>query len=141
MDETLDYQANDYEARDTLIDLYECVLYADEKPSSIQLRDGKPITLVVVDLSISKGRSREDRIKDAIRKTGIRDNSINIDIGVGWKLLKDGILKYKLNFDEEKGEWDFTEVKDVSPFGYYLLEKVNYDQLKGVIPDASSFII
>lgn len=141
VDETLNYQANDYEARNTLIDLYECVLYADERPANIQLRDGKPITLVVVDLSAGKGRKKEDRIKDAIRKTNIRDNSINVDFGVGWKLLKDGILKQRLNFDAEKGEWDFAEAKDISPFKYYLLEKENYDQLKGVIPDASSFII
>ncbi len=138
---TLDYQANDYEARDTLIDLYECVLYADEKPSNIQLRDGKPITLVVVDISKGEGRKREDKIRDAIRKTEIRDNSINVDIGVGWKLLKDGILRYRLNFNKERGEWDFKEEKDVLPFCYYLLDRVNYDELKGVIPDASSFII
>lgn len=141
VDETLDYWANDYEARDTLIDLYECVLYADEAPTNIQLRDSKPITLVVVDLSVGVGRKKEDRIKDAIRKTNIRDNSINVDFGVGWKLFKDGILKLRLNFDSEKGEWDFSEVKDISPFRCYLLEKENYDQLKGILPDASSFII
>ncbi len=141
VDSTLDYQANDYEARYTLIDLYECVLYADEKPSNIQLRDGKPITLVVVDLSISEGRKKEDRIKDAIQKTNIRDNSISVDFGIGWKLLKDGNLKYRLNFDGEKGEWNSAEVGDISPFGYYLLEKDNYDQLKGVKPDVSSYII
>ncbi|MEW6118346.1 MAG: CRISPR-associated helicase Cas3' [Nitrospirota bacterium] len=141
VNDTLDYQANDYEARDTLIDLYECVLYADEKPTNIQLREGKPITLVVVDLSIGEGREKKDRIKNAIRKTNIRDNSISVDFGVGSKLLKDRNLKYGLNFNEEKSEWDFTEIKDVSPFRHYLLEKDNYDQLKGVIPDASSFII
>lgn len=141
VDETLDYRADDYEARDTLIDLYECVLYADDRPTNIQLREGKPITLVVVDLSIGEGRKKEDRIRNAIRKTDIRDNSISVDFGVGWKLLHDRILKYRLIFVGEKGEWDFTEVKDVSPFRYYLLEKENYDQFKGVIPDASSFII
>lgn len=109
VNETLDYQANDYEARDTLIDLYECVLYADERPTNIQLRDGKPITLVVVDLSKGEGRKKEDRIRDAIRKLNIRDNSISVDFGVGWKLLKKGILKYGLDFNEEKGEWDFKE--------------------------------
>lgn len=143
VDKTLNYQANDFEARDTLLDLYECVLYADERPSNIQLREGKPITLVVVDLSKGEGRKKEERIKDAIRKTNIRDNSINVDFGVGWKLLKekDGILKLRLDFDREKGEWDFTEIRDISPFRYYLLEKNNYDQLKGVIPDAGSLII
>ncbi len=141
INETLDYQANDYEARDTLIDLYECVLYADNRPTNIQLRDGKPITLIVVDLSVGEGRKKEDRIKDAIRKTEIRNNSINVDFGVGWKLLKDGILKLRLSFDIEKKEWNFAEVKDISPFRYYLLEKENYDKLKGIIPDASSYII
>jgi len=141
IDITLDYQANDYEARDTLVDLYECVLYADERPTNIQLREGKPVTLVVVDLSAGEGRKKEDRIKDAIRKTNIRDNSINIDFGVGWKLLKDGNLKYRLNFDKEKGEWNFTEVKDIAPFRYYLIEKEKYDKLKGIIPDAASYII
>lgn len=141
VDQTLDYHADDYEARDTLIDLYECVLYADEKPTNIQLRDGKPVTLVVVDLSTGEGRRNEDRIKDSIRKTYIRDSSISVDFSVGWKLLKDRIIKYRLYFDRDKSEWNFTEVKDVSPFSYYLLDKNNYDSLKGVIPDASSFII
>ena len=141
VNDTLDYQANDYEARDTLIDLYECVLYADERPTNIQLRNGKPVTLVVVDLSLGEGRKKEDRIKDAIRKTNIRDNSISVDFGVGWKLFKDGILKLMLDFDSEKGKWDFKEIKDVSPFRYYLLEKNYYDQIKGVLADVSSFII
>ncbi len=141
VDNTLNYRAKDYEATDTLIDLYECVLYADERPTNIQLRDSKPITLVVVDLSAGAGRKKEDRIKDAIQKTNIRDNSINVDFGVGWKLLKDGNLKYQLNFVKEKKEWDLKEVKDVSPFCYYLLDKSNYDPLKGVIPDVASYII
>ena len=137
----LDYKANDYEAKDTLVDLYECVLYADERPRNIQLRDGKPIKLIVVDLSKGGGRKKEYRIRDAIRKTNIRDYSINVDFRVGWKLLKDGILKLKLNFDSVKGQWDFQEVKEIIPFSYYLLEQDYYDKLKGVIPDASSFII
>lgn len=141
VNDTLDYQANDYEARDTLIDLYECVLYADDIPSNIQLRDGKPITLIVVDLSAGEGRKKEDRIKDAIRKTDIRENSINVDFKVGWKLLKDSILQLQVTFDSERKEWSFREAKDISPFSYYLLEKANYDKFKGIIPDANSFII
>jgi len=133
VDETLDYKANDYEASDTLIDLYECVLYADEKPTNIQLRKGKSITLVVIDLSAGEGRKEEERIKDAIRKTNIQDNSINIDFGFGWKLLKDKIIKYSLNFDKEKSERNFTEVKkDIVPFRYYIIEKKNYDKLIGI---------
>lgn len=140
INETLDYQASNYEARDTLIDLYECVLYADERPKNIQLRDGKPITLVVVDLSKGKGRGKENQVKDALQKTNIRDNSINVDIGVGWKLLKDGILEYEINFDREKGEWYIRKITNIAPFSYYLLKNDCYCRLKGVIPDASTFI-
>ena len=141
VNDTLDYQANDYEARDTLIDLYECVLYADERPANIQLREGKPITLVVVDLSVGEGRKKEDRINDAIQKTNIRDNSINVDFGIGWKLLNDRILRHRIYFDINKNAWNFTEVKSISPFNCYLLEYEYYDHIKGVIPDANSFII
>lgn len=140
VNETLDYQASNYEARDTLIDLYECVLYADERPKNIQLRDGKPITLVVVDLTKGKGRGKENQVKDALRTTNIRDNSINVDIGVGWKLLKDGILEYEINFDREKSEWLIKKITNIAPFSYYLLKNDCYCKLKGVIPDASPFI-
>ncbi len=140
IDNTLDYQANDYEAADTLIDLYECVLYADIKPFNIQVREGKPITLVVVDLSIGEGSKKEERISDAIKKTNIRNNSINLDFRVGWQLLKKGILRYKLNFDSDQGLWNFTEAKDILPFSYYLLEKSYYDELKGVMQDVGYFI-
>lgn len=141
VDETLDYKVNDYEASDTLIDLYECVLYADNKPLNIQLREGKPITLFVIDVSIGQGNKKEEQIKDAICKTNIRENSINVDFKVGWKLLNDGILKYRLDFDIENSEWNLVETKDISPFSYYILEKNYYDQLKGVISDGSSFVI
>lgn len=45
VNEMLDYRANDFEAGDTLVDLYEWVLYADNKLSNIQLMDSKPVTL------------------------------------------------------------------------------------------------
>jgi CRISPR-associated endonuclease/helicase Cas3 len=136
----LDYKADDYEARDTLVDLYECVLYADTKPNNIQLREGKPVYLVVVNLAAGEGRRKEDRIKDAIRKTRIKDNSINIDFGVAWNLFKDGVLKLRLDFDVEKGQWEPKEIKDISPFKYYAIESMDYNPEKGVVPDESPFI-
>ena len=136
----LDYKANDYEARDTLIDLYECVLYADEAPRNIQLRNGKPIYLVVVNPARGEGRKKEDKINDAIAQTNIRENTISVDIGVGWKLIKDNVVNLRLDFDKDKKRWVAREINEVVPFSYYLLDINYYDSFKGVTPDAGIFI-
>ena len=138
----LDYQANDFEARDTLIDLYECVLYADTKPQNIQIRNSKPVSLVVVDFSIGEGRRKEDIIRSSIRKSAstLRENSMDIDFGVAWQLFMNGILKYKFKYDAESKNWDFEEIKEVQPFNMYIIEKINYDDNIGVKNDATYFI-
>jgi len=138
----LDYQANDFEARDTLVDLYECVLYADKKPENIQVRDSKPVTLVVVDFSIGEGKKKEDIIRSSIRKTAmnLRENSIDIDIGVAWQLFKDGILKYRFKYDLESKNWDFEKIKEIQPFNMFIIEKNDYDENIGVKNDSSYFI-
>lgn len=134
--EILNYEANDYEARDTLIDLYECVLYADAKPSNIQLREGKPVYLIVINLAEGEGKKQEDKIRDAIRKTNIKDNSISVDLSVAWKLFKENVLKLSLEFDAEKEEWNPQEITEIHPFKYYVIDKVDYNTEKGVLPDA-----
>jgi len=138
----LDYQANDFEARDTLVDLYECVLYADTKPQNIQVRDSKPVTIAVVDFSIGEGRRKEDIIRSSIRKTtmNLRENSIDIDIGVAWQLFKDGILKYRFKYDVESKNWDFEEIREIQPFNIYIIEKNAYDENIGVKNDTPYFI-
>lgn len=140
VNDTLDYKANDYEARDTLIDLYECVLYADIEPKNIQVRKSKPITLIVVDFSIGEGKKEKDIIRNSIRKTNLRENSIDTDIGVAWQLFKDGILKYRFKYDIESKNWDYEEIKDIQPFNMYIIEKNNYDKNIGVKNDLSYFI-
>jgi CRISPR-associated endonuclease/helicase Cas3 len=138
----LDYQANDFEARDTLVDLYECVLYADTKPQNIQVRDSKPVTLVVVDFSIGEGKKKEDIIRSSIRKTtmNLRENSIDIDIRVARQFFDDGILKYRFKYDVESKNWDFEEIREIQPFNIYIIEKNNYDENIGVKNDTSYFI-
>lgn len=141
----LDYQANDFEAKDTLIDLYECVLYADTKPQNIQVRDGKPVTLVVIDLSKGDGKKKEDIIRNSIRKiaANLRENSIDIDIGVAQQLQdnKDNkVLKYKLKYDHSSKNWDFEEIREIQPFNIYIIEKSHYDENLGVKNDTSYFI-
>lgn len=92
VDETLDYQASDYEAKDTLIDLYEYILYADSEPTNIQLRKGKPVTLVVLDLPEGRSEKVKKKIEENIlqAKTPIlKENSISVDTGVAWSLFKD----------------------------------------------------
>jgi len=138
--DVLDYKADDFEARDTLVDLYECVLYADTKPQNIQVRDSKPVTLVVVDFSIGSGRKEEDRIRKSIQRTNLRENSINIDIGVARQLFNDKILKYRLKYDAESKNWDIEEIGEIQPFNMYIIEKSNYDESLGVKNDTSYFI-
>lgn len=140
VNDTLDYKANDYEARDTLIDLYECVLYADTEPKNIQVRKSKPVTLIVVDFSIGEGRKEKDIIKNSIRKTNLRENSIDTDIGIAWQLFKNKILKYRFKYDIESKNWDYEEIRDIQPFYMYIIEKNNYDKNIGIKNDSSYFI-
>ncbi|MGB9677931.1 MAG: CRISPR-associated helicase Cas3', partial [Candidatus Ratteibacteria bacterium] len=140
VNETLDYKASDYEARDTLIDLYECVLYADTKPENIQVRNSKSVTLFVVDFSIGEGRKKEDKIKNSITKTNFRENSIDVDFGVAWMLFKNGILKYRPKYDINSKKWDFEEIREIAPFDMYILEKSDYDEKIGVKNDTPYFI-
>ena len=138
----LNYRANDFEASETLVDLYECVLYADTVPKNIQLRQSKPITLVVVDPSIGRGRKKEDRLKDALTKIAMGDNSISVDFSVGWSMLKQNILTTRLDFNNEKDLWEPKEVRgDILPFKYYLLDKTYYDHAKGVISNVTTFVV
>jgi len=162
----LDYKADDYAARDSLIDLYECVLYADQKPTNIQVRKSKPTTLLVVDcsLGINKSKKRQNEkdivvsaIMNAIRrnKSYIKDNSLNVDIGIVWGLFKKKVIKWELlwkyNEDKKKYEIDVYDllknnkkVKEedprIGPFRTYIIESAYYDSIRGVVPDESPFI-
>lgn len=156
VDETLDYQANDYEATDTLIDLYECVLYADTEPRNIQLRESKPVTLVVLDISRSGRGTAEERIRDIVLNTDIKELSISIDISVAWALFKSGRLRWEIDWiynnkdkkyeikiiDLLKTKKSHDDEKDarIGPFRTYIIESINYKKDKGIYPDVS-FII
>lgn len=158
VDATLDYQAADYEARDTLIDLYECVLYADTVPSNIQVRRGKPVTLVVFD--ISEEKDGLDRIKKEFKENSeqFNENTISVDIGIAYALYNQGHLKLKINrkYDEngrttelvieelnKKKERNKRPEEVIVPFGVYILDKRLYNEQLGVLnePDASSYIV
>lgn len=156
VDDTLDYQANDYEARDTLIDLYECILYADSEPRNIQLRENKPATLVVLDISGTGRGTAEERIRDIVLNTNIEELSIGVDTGVAWALFKKGHLRWEIDWvysdKEKKYEIKIIDLlktqkthdneKDVriGPFRTYIIESNNYKKDKGIDPDVS-FII
>jgi CRISPR-associated endonuclease/helicase Cas3 len=160
VDNTLDYKADDYEARDTLVDLYECVLYADNKPENIQLRKGKPVTLVVLDIPEGSGEKVRKEIEEIIlqEKTPIlKGNSINVDIGIAWSLFKDENrpiqweIQWKYNstvksnepivIDLFKGKKE-PEKEDsrICPFRTYIINKKYYTQDKGIYPDVSAII-
>jgi CRISPR-associated endonuclease/helicase Cas3 len=155
-DQTLDYQANDYEARDTLIDLYECVLYADAQPTNIQLRNGKPATLVVVEPKVGekKREKEDDQILNGLKAMSIRNNSFDVDIKTVWGLFKAGLIKWELtwNYDRSKKKHEMRlrnlrggrepEEEDlrIGPFRTYILEASNYNSEKGIIKDEAKFI-
>ncbi len=158
VNETLDYQANDYEARDTLIDLYECVLYADSEPGNIQLRDSKSATIVVLDIPESGKGKIEDRIKSSVlNNPSLKDNFINVDIGIVWALFNDKNrpiqweIQWSYNEKEKKSEILIIDLiknkkkpdeKDsrIGPFRTYIIDSKYYKQDKGIYPDVS-FII
>jgi CRISPR-associated endonuclease/helicase Cas3 len=157
VDVTLDYQVNDYEARDTLIDLYECVLYADSEPRNIQLRDSKPATLVVLDILSSGKGKKEQKIEEIVLGVDLKEKSISVDVGIVWGLFKDGHIQWEIQWKEwrdEKGKIHKVKIIDllknkktkdekdtrIGPFRTYIIESNNYKEDKGIYPDVS-FII
>ncbi|MCD6318589.1 CRISPR-associated helicase Cas3' [Candidatus Aerophobetes bacterium] len=135
----LDYKADDYAARDSLIDLYESVLYADTRPQNIQVREGKSVNLFMVDFAKGEGKKKEEIIRDAVMKTEYKENSITVDIKTAWGLIKKGIPLLEWDWSKEKSEKREKEVAIV-PFKTYILESSNYDSEIGVKND-ESFII
>ncbi|GAB5047021.1 CRISPR-associated helicase Cas3' [Thermodesulfovibrio sp. TK110] len=160
VNETLDYSAKDYEAVDTLIDLYECVLYADTNPENIQIRKDKSAKVIVVEPKIGERRreSKEEQLKNGVRDIlknhKLNDFSFDVDIKTLWKWFKDGILKYELRWNEnEKGKYepDVVNLKEregeiteedrrISPFKTYIIESSYYTTDLGVTKDESQFI-
>ncbi len=160
VNESLDYRANDYEASDTLIDLYECVLYADTKPENIQIRKDKSAKVIVVEPKIGERRreSKEEQLKNGVRDIlknhKLKDFSFDVDIKTLWKWFKDGILKYELRWNEnEKGKYepDVVNLKEregeaaeedrrILPFNTYIIESFYYNKDLGVKEDESQFI-
>lgn len=164
VDETLDYRADDYEATDTLIDLFECVLYADQKPQNIQVRDGKPVTILVVEPALDENKKRqkkEDQFLNGIYRIyrngkKISDYSFEVDIKTAWGWFKNRLLQYELQwkYDEKENKYKpniinliekrasspSDEDPRIGPFRTYILEKVYYDSLTGVKNDQSIFI-
>lgn len=152
VNETLDYQANDYEARDTLIDLYECVLYADTKPENIQIRKNKSAKVIVVEPKIGekKSESKLDQIMNGIKENfkKLNDLSFDVDIKILWGWLKDGLIFYELRWEENQlklGEIKAKVKQDeenqgIAPFKTYIIESSNYSKEEGVKNDNSIFI-
>lgn len=134
----LDYKASDFEASDTLVDLYECVLYADSAPENIQVRQGKPVTLIVADIPKAKGKKKKSE-EQTINVDA--ENSLSVDINLAYKLFEEkrivGELKWK--FDGKKFEPDpnFFEKETVEraivPFKTYILPKQHYSEEKGIL--------
>ncbi|MCD6456903.1 MAG: CRISPR-associated helicase Cas3' [Methanophagales archaeon] len=135
----LDYRADDYAAKDSLVDLYECILYADTTPRNIQVRESKPATLLVMD-----------------RLLGITDwksNPINVDVRVVWRLFKEGKIRREIRWNITASKEKKLEIRDlgkptedeedprIGPFRTYILDKNYYDSLKGVVGEINDVVI
>lgn len=157
VDETLDYRANDYEARDTLIDLYECTLYADHKPENIQIRKNKSVNILVVDVRYVKSKKDEIEqirlaVEDILKRGAFKDNSLEVDIKVAWSWFRKGLIKYELEwvkdesrhfhlrslFERERESSD--EDPRIAPYKFYILDGRLYDSQRGVVEDEAMFI-
>lgn len=159
----LNYEAKDYEASDSLVDLYECVLYADIKPENIQVRKGKPATLIVVDEALGieenkKKQSKEDVIEGAVEKTEFKNASIQVDIRTLWWLFKNKKIRWKVvwNYDNKEKRKKIKKIKArdllksnksvqdedprIAPFRVYVLSKNYYSELTGIENDEAIFI-
>ncbi|HEC67262.1 MAG TPA: CRISPR-associated helicase Cas3' [Candidatus Desulfofervidus auxilii] len=157
----LDYRANDYEARDTLIDLYECVLYADDVPKNIQLRKNKPVKILIVEPK--EGKNKKEQLINALKKWKREDwqnNSLEVDIKTAWSWFKpqegkDMIIQWRLvwKYNEEKDKYEFDiinlfenkkspedEDSRIEPFGTYIIESAYYSNNIGIRNDGSIFI-
>ncbi|MBZ4682142.1 CRISPR-associated helicase Cas3' [Thermodesulfobacterium sp.] len=161
VDQTLNYRANDYEAADTLIDLYECVLYADTEPRNIQLRKSKPVTIVILDIPDRSGekirKEVEAKYLEHLRNTTIKDVSFEIDTNIAWAWFKDRLIKYEIkwryNENTKRNEFEVIDLfkmrtsrepeeedPRINPFGIYVIPKAYYDPTLGVEKDGSPFI-
>jgi len=150
----LDYKVNDFEASDTLVDLYECVLYADTKPENIQVRNSKPSYLIVLEITEEKEKILEERLNKNVDE--IKENSLEVDIKFTWWLFerskkKEGPIKWEIKwaydgkekknklyvhnlFGKDKKEAQ-EEDRRIRPFGVYILDKQYYNSEKGVVID------
>jgi len=151
----LNYQANDFGARDTLVDLYECVLYADTKPENIQVRKGKPVYLIVLEPK-NKKELLEKKLNMEFEE--IKKNFLEVDISFAWWLFKDPQkpVQWEIIWEYDEKEWKNKlkvrnlfeknekksnkripreEDRRIRPFGFYIIDKNYYDEEKGIVKD------
>lgn len=154
--ETLNYKANDIEATDTLIDIYECVLYADEEPKNITLRKDKSAKVVIVEpIQTQRRQTKEAQLENGIREIFRRgtlgDSSFEVDIKILWKWFRDGLISYELSWSGEAGGFKVVNLRErareatdedrrILPFRTYIIEKTHYDETLGVKGDEAEFI-
>lgn len=141
----LNYQADDYEASEALIDLFECTLYADSKPENIQARNSKPIRLLVLP---DEPRKPEELATEMVKNLSFAENTVSIRLeSLAWFLGKTGKAKncklYKLRWNVDKKTFKKEQVKlndenvkegaTFNPYELYALAGDCYNEELGLV--------
>jgi len=128
----LDYHVDDVAARDSLLDLLECTLFADTKPQNIRVREGKYLTGVVIAPDSLKNLSWGD----------CASRSLSLDIRVARACAASFAKKGGSHFmvlkpdPEAAGKLPKPQVApELYPMGTFLLDPSHYDKKLGLTYD------
>ncbi len=138
------YIADDIVARDSLFDLYEATLYADQRPWELSVREGKYLYAWHGDAEALAELPPDEAA------AAYRAGQITLAFKTAWGLgyhkkrgdspEREGIFARKSNgyqqvrYNRSDGSWELHRLGNLLPMRTYLLDEVCYDADIGVIP-------
>ncbi len=142
--DAMSYRADDVAARDSLIDLYEATLYAEERARNLSVREGKYLFGLVA----TPEQARE--LLERGDEEEFRQRLVSLDYATAQSLARAGVfgpvqqgksgvrpkklLAISWNKKQRRREVDEARA-GLLPLGTYLIDPEHYDSEKGVIGD------